>query len=308
MAGKDFTSYVDQIAILENRGLCIPDHQKAVEILSFENYYRLINGYKDLFLKTTGAAEKYKEGASFSEIYALYRFDEELKAQFLKAFLKIENHIKALVAYEFARIHGAYGYLDATNYHYIQQNQPEINRLIGKIQSIILDKSRYDKRLRHYQCNHNGNIPLWVIIDLLTMGNTSMFFKYMQSKEQNEVARKFFLQPNIVNNYLNNITLARNICAHNERFFMFRSRTSIGLLPEHKSLNISMVQGKPIKGVRDLFAVLLMTKYLLRDESFFEKMKDEIAKSLSDLKKQIACIAIDEVMNIMGFPSNWQTV
>ncbi len=308
MAGKCFTSYEDQIEILKNRGLTISDHQKAIEILSFENYYRLINGYKDLFLASTGPTETYKEGASLSEIYALYRFDEELKAQFLRAFLIIENHLKALIAYEFAKVHGACGYIDATNYNYIPKNQTEINKLIGKIQSIITTKSPYDRRLQHYQSKHNGDIPLWVIINLLTMGNASKFFKFMQPMEQNEVARKFTLHPNIVNNYFNNITLARNICAHGERFFSFGFSTEINILPEHSSLLIPMKQGKPIQGVKDLFAVLIMVKYLLNNADFFEKMKAEIAQSLTDLQDRLVCITIDEVMNMMGFPSNWQSV
>lgn len=308
MAGKCFTSYEDQIGILQSRGLTIPDHQKAIEILSFENYYRLINGYKDLFLATTGQTETYKEGTSFSEIYALYRFDKELKAKFLRAFLIIENRLKALIAYEFAKVHGACGYLDAMSYNYIPKYQEEINKLIGKIRDIIAKKSCYDRRLQHYQCNHNGDIPLWVIINLLTMGNASMFFKFMQNKEQNEVARKFSLPPHIVNNYFNNITLARNICAHGERFYTFRFTTEINLLSEHSSLRIPMVQGKPIQGTKDLFAVLLMVKYLLNDAGFFDKMKAEIAQSLSNLKEQLVCITIDEVMNMMGFPVNWQIV
>jgi len=308
VAGKCFTSYEDQIKILKSRGLAIPDHQKAIEILSFENYYRLINGYKDLFLATAGSSETYKVGASLAEIYALYRFDEELKAQFLRAFLIIENHLKALIAYEFTKVHGACGYLDATNYNYIPKNQTEVNKLIGKIQDIITTKSCYDKRLQHYQCNHNGDIPLWVIINLLTMGNASKFFKFMQAKEQNEVARRFPLQPNIVNNYFNNISLARNICAHGERFCTFGFTTEINLLPEHSSLRIPLIQGKPIQGVKDLFAVLLMVKYLLNDAEFFKKMKAEIAQSLAELKGQLVCITIDEVMNMMGFPVNWQIV
>lgn len=308
MGGKCFTSYEAQIGILKSRGLTIPDHQKAIEILSFENYYRLINGYKDLFLATTGTSETYKAGASLSEIYALYRFDEELKAQFFRAFLIIENHLKAIIAYEFAKVHGACGYLDATNYNYIPKNQTEINRLIGKIQDIITTKSRYDRRLQHYKCNHNGDIPLWVIINLLTMGNASKFFKFMQATEQNEVARRFSLPPNIVNNYFNNISLARNICAHGERFCTFRFTTEINLLPEHSSLRIPTVQGKPVQGVKDLFAVLLMVKHLLNDADFFDKMKAEIAQSLSDLNEQLVCITIDEVMRMMGFPINWELV
>jgi len=54
VSGQCFTDYEGQIEILKSRGLIISDHQKAIEILSFENYYRLINGYKDLFLATTG--------------------------------------------------------------------------------------------------------------------------------------------------------------------------------------------------------------------------------------------------------------
>lgn len=308
MAGKCFTSYEDQIRILKSRGLIIPDHQKAIEILSFENYYRLINGYKDLFLATTGPTETYKEGSSLAEIYALYRFDEELKAQFLRAFLIIENYLKALIAYEFTKVHGACGYLDATNYNYIPKYQTEINKLIGKIQDIITNKSSYDKRLQHYQCNHNGDIPLWVIINLLTMGNASKFFKFMQAMEQNEVARRFSLRPNIVNNYFNNISLARNICAHGERFCTFGFTTEINLLPEHSSLQIPMVHGKPVQGIKDLFAVLLMVKYLLNDAEFFKKMKAEIAQSLVTLNEHLESITIDDVMTMMGFPSNWELV
>ena len=308
VSGKCFTSYEDQIGILKSRGLTIPDHQKAIEILSFENYYRLINGYKDLFLATSGTTETYKTGASLSEIYALYRFDEDLKAQFFRAFLIIENHLKAIIAYEFAKGHGACGYLDATNYNYIPKNQTQINRLIGKIQDIIKTKSCYDRRLQHYKCNHNGDIPLWVIINLLTMGNASKFFKFMQAKEQNEVARRFSLLPNIVNNYFNNISLARNICAHGERFCTFGFTTEINLLPEHSLLRIPTVQGKPIQGVKDLFAVLLMVKYLLNDANFFDKIKAEIAQSLTDLKEELVCITIDEVMEMMGFPINWELV
>jgi len=205
-------------------------------------------------------------------------------------------------------VHGACEYLDATNYNYIAKNQVEINKLIGKIQGIIVEKSPYDRRLQHYQNNHNGDIPLWVIINLLTMGNASRFFKFMQPMEQNEVARKFSMQPNVVNNYFNNITLARNICAHGERFFTFRFGTEINILPEHSILHIPLRQSKPVVGVRDLFAVLIMVKCLMNDAVFFQKMKNEIAQSLKDLQDQLISITIDEVMSTMGFPTNWQLV
>lgn len=49
-------------------------------------------------------------------------------------------------------------------------------------------------------------------------------------------------------------------------------------------------------------------KYLLNDPEFFEKMKAEIAQSLEDLKGELECITVEDVMDKMGFPNNWQEV
>lgn len=308
MPGKCFTSYADQITILTDRGLSIPNQQEAIRILSHENYYRLINGYKDLFLATRSPSEFYMPGATLAEIHALYKFDEELRALFLRVFLVLENRLKAYIAYEFSKVHGACNYLDANNYNYVPRYQIEINELISKIQNTISRKSRQDRRLQHYQNNHNGDIPLWVIINLLTLGNVSRFFKYMQPKEQNEVARRFSVQPHYVNNYYNNITLARNICAHGERFFTFKFNTQINILPEHTALQIPFINGKPEKGRRDMFAVLLMVKYLLDDLDLFDRLKTSISQSLNDLQVELHSISIEEVMQEMGYPSNWMNV
>lgn len=48
---KEFKTFEEQIEILKSRGLIISNEQKAIEILKQENYYNIVNGYKDLFLK-----------------------------------------------------------------------------------------------------------------------------------------------------------------------------------------------------------------------------------------------------------------
>ncbi|WP_237567332.1 hypothetical protein [Mycoplasma mycoides] len=45
---KEFKTFGEQIEILKSRGLIIKDEQKAIEILKQENYYNIVNGYKDL--------------------------------------------------------------------------------------------------------------------------------------------------------------------------------------------------------------------------------------------------------------------
>ena len=48
MAGaKDFTTFKEQVDILENeKGIIIPDHQDAEEILQHIGYFSLMGGYK----------------------------------------------------------------------------------------------------------------------------------------------------------------------------------------------------------------------------------------------------------------------
>src|ERR1700730_2445812 len=64
---KPFKTHRQQLKILRDRGLSIPNGSMAMRILERENYYALINGYKDLFLQsdTNGrlvVPEQYKNG------------------------------------------------------------------------------------------------------------------------------------------------------------------------------------------------------------------------------------------------------
>ena len=62
---KPFRTIDEQISILKERGLNIAAEAKAKTILSKENYYNLINGYKRLFVNDSEENEVYKEGCSF---------------------------------------------------------------------------------------------------------------------------------------------------------------------------------------------------------------------------------------------------
>ena len=75
---KEFKTIEEQIEILKERNLII-NEEKANEIFRDNNYYYLMNGYKDLFLDNNSKEEKYLEGATLEEIFALYKFDSELR-------------------------------------------------------------------------------------------------------------------------------------------------------------------------------------------------------------------------------------
>lgn len=89
---KDFKTVEEQIILLKERGIVIND-ESAKEILTENNYYYLINGYKNMFLDNRYQKEKYIENVSLEEIYALYKFDGELRMNLLRYILIIERRL-----------------------------------------------------------------------------------------------------------------------------------------------------------------------------------------------------------------------
>ena len=70
---KEYKTFNQQLTILRNRGLIVPTDGKPKRFLEQENYYNVINGYKDLFLlkDTHGKPvepETYLSNAHFNDV------------------------------------------------------------------------------------------------------------------------------------------------------------------------------------------------------------------------------------------------
>ena len=74
---KEFKTIDEQIELLQSRNLHIENKNIARRILLNNNYYYLINGYKDVFLNKNNKEEKFANGTTLEEIYSLYEFDRE---------------------------------------------------------------------------------------------------------------------------------------------------------------------------------------------------------------------------------------
>lgn len=75
----DFKTHDEQIEILRNRGMIIPDDSSVKEFLLLNNYYNVINGFKDIFIQQGKTPEMFISGVSFNELFALYTFDKKLR-------------------------------------------------------------------------------------------------------------------------------------------------------------------------------------------------------------------------------------
>src|SRR5690606_639035 len=111
---------------------------------------------------TATAEEKYKKGASFSEIYALYKFDSELRMIFLKRILRVENNIKSAIAYEFSKKYGHDNYLKMANFNLLPGNHEQLKRIIELIKNLQGDIAKQvvkHNSIRHYMSEY-GYVPL----------------------------------------------------------------------------------------------------------------------------------------------------
>lgn len=182
MADKSYKSYRQQLNILRSRGMVIgkgSQGSRVMRILERENYYNVINGYKELFLAskaTATADEAYKTGTTFDEVYALYNFDRELRNIYLKYLLKLENTFKTVIAHEFSAKYGHDNYLKIENFdNSTERNISSSIKLIGDIQQeIARQMSKHHQVVTHYMTEH-GYIPLWVLVNVLTFGKIENF-------------------------------------------------------------------------------------------------------------------------------------
>lgn len=58
---KPFKTVEEQIEILKSRGLIIQDEERALFFLKNNNYYELINGYKDFFIDKDKTEQEKKD-------------------------------------------------------------------------------------------------------------------------------------------------------------------------------------------------------------------------------------------------------
>ncbi|MCD8036981.1 MAG: Abi family protein [Clostridiales bacterium] len=315
MAEKVYKSYQEQLSILRSRGMVIDEgsqESRAMDILERENYYNVINGYKELFLEhteTSTSDEQYKAGTTFDEVYALYSFDRELRNIYLKYLLKIENRFKTVIAHEFSEKYGHDNYLKIDSFDTTDEKSISSSiRLIGEIQQeIARQMGKHHQVVTHYMTEH-GYIPLWVLVNVLTFGKIENFYKCMKPADKTIVAKQFGLQPNELGKFMSMLGLARNKCAHDERFFDIKFRNAIHTksIKKFSSLGITRANdGSYTYGTNDAYALAIMFALLLRKselKEFISVMKVNFRK----LEKQLYTIPALDIMNIMGYGDNWE--
>ncbi|TCD54419.1 Abi family protein [Alloscardovia theropitheci] len=246
MMHKPFTTTEQQIQILKRRNIKFSNEGIAKRRLQREGYYSIINGYKDPFLVNESAnakEDKFKEGTEFEDIYQLFKFDRELRSTIFIATTKAEAVLRTTCAYHFTKKYPNIknAYLDSSYYN----PKAKVHGLIADFHRIIANNSpatKHPERIKSYiqHCitRHDGEVPLWVLSNNLTLGQTTWFFKSQTKDVRGEIAQTYTklynqshktpitIDSKKLDSVYTRIREFRNICAHDERLYCAQPLTA----------------------------------------------------------------------------------
>lgn len=313
---KAFATHDEQIAILEQRGMAVKDKAAAKRILSRENYYALIDGYKEPFLEqdmrlNPYGHEQYQIGTEFSHVYALYRFDRELRMLLLNELLKFEKNMKSKIAYRFSeKFQKKDSFLEAENYSANSAHHHERDRIISTLANLIKSHKKRDRvrypAIRDFFDKHR-NVPLWVLVNFLSLGQIINFYQVIDEELRSRIAQDFAeeasgesgsiqLKASELDAILGVAFPHRNKSAHEEVLYRFRLSHPVEL--DGVEGMMEMAKGSLSKGTVSSVAGLLKLVLSREDYELFAK---ELDRLMNELESSIKAEAFDRIMKDAGF-------
>lgn len=173
----------------------------------------------------------------------------------------------------------------------------------------------------------HGYMPMWILMNVLTFGNVSYLFTLQKKEVQLNLIKTLNLNSkptisdelSIINTsrILQILSIYRNICAHNERFYQTKIKVPIDdvfmefgeKLPNTvnptngRRLNES--QRKKRMDARQGIYTLIFIISLFRDNEGFTRFINEVNNEFEALEGEIKTISIDEIKRCMGLNFDW---
>ena len=291
---KPFSTYNEQLAILQTRGLTVSDREAAEAFLSFCNYYRF-SGY---LLAFEDERHVLFPNTSFENARRLYEFDRNLRCLVAEAIAEIEISVRTRIAHE----------LKIFNDPFFHRNkrifQPQRHIDWDGWHAKVIEETRRSQELfvRHYEKKYVEfpELPIWVLTELMSFGSLSKLYACLQPKYQ-KTASKFFGVPHVVLvSWLHSLTNIRNLCAHHSRLW----DRSLSVPPKVPHNLVEFQYFQQDGSTWRLFFVLSIIKFLL------DRIKERTNVDIEWRQRIVALInnrpPVPNFERFLGLPNDWQ--
>lgn len=230
---------------------------------------------------------------ALSEIRKLYDFDSKLRSlirhyiEIIEIYLK--THISNVFSLEKCLESPHDQHYNPDNYY----NKEGFNKIIERFKK---EEQYYADSLivKHHKQNYAGKMPLWVMFELMSFSNVSMFYNAMYVKSQENIARPLGIGSKTLANHLHCMSVLRNKCAHAARLINARYN------PPAK-LSQKFLRDNPSVNNDSLFAYLKVLIYRLPSEDLRVEFKGKIVELIEEYADVVD-------LSLIGFPQNYKSI
>ncbi|MSA70625.1 Abi family protein [Holdemania massiliensis] len=292
---KPILTITQQVQSYINAGMTITSYKDVEEALKSIGFYRL-RGYS--FHLYDNSTKKYVPGTKFDDILKLYQYDQELSILIFSMISKIEVALRVRLV-EALLVHGDALILQDSS---IFKEKKMYWQNMSAIASEIARSN--DVFIRHNFDKHEGEVPVWARVEVLSFGTLSKIIKNLKtgpgsvcsilaanyqyiSKKGNVVtpSQKMFAS------WVQGVSVLRNMCAHNSRIYNRTIHTTPEILDADKITPPPLHNG--------LYQILLAMKYLRSSNKEWTEFAEEVDKLIQNNNSVINLAA-------MNLPIDWK--
>lgn len=287
---KPAISLDDQVNLLVERGMAVPDPDRARHYLQFIGYYRLSGYWRYYADYDDPDLKRFRPGTTFDSILSLYIFDRKLRVLLLDAFERIEVAVKAELSQSVGHAQGPFWLCDAANF-----DRGSHDYIISDVKEAIGNPGANNHQhvfIKHFYKKYSDPFPpCWMVMEALSFGAVSRIYKSLKGFLRIPVSKAFGLQHDVFESWLHALAFGRNVCAHHCRVWN-RAFTIAPKIP--KEYRRDWPPAAPSK----LYVLCCMIHHMMEviaDDSNWSGRLRELINERPDVP-----------LAAMGFPENWE--
>ena len=291
IAVKPFKDYPDLVDILESRGMIIGDRDRAIRKIAQVGYYHL-SGYwhssRSFWIernergKVFHHLDEFQADTSFEAVFQFYLMDKSLRVLMGDALERIEIHLRTIIAHELGR-HDPLAHLDRANF----VKSALVARPGDPPGTLPLYEGWLDRHDKLLAQSHEESIrshlkagkpiPIWVASEAWDFGTISKLYSILIPGHQDSICERLgVVERNVVDNWLINLNVVRNRCAHHARLSN-RPNPRVLMLPRRgyfNELNLDLRAKERLYGL--ICVVWFLLKAIGPNSQWLTKVADVI--------------------------------
>lgn len=251
------------------------DEAEASTWLKHVGYYRLSGYWYPYRLPSPQPRERldqFTPGTDFHDIALLYEFDRKLRGRIFDGIERLEVALRAQIATHVAA-------LSPTAYREVSTFRPafDFRHWLDTVDSRVERARARNDSIRHWYSHHEVPPPLWIVLEVLDFSDISIMYSGLPTAMQWDIAnnlglwidlaalskaqRTAALKKHPLTRWLQQVTIARNACAHHARLWNqhFLPVSTAALRTNPLLSGLPTRESKHLYGIIELITAVLAT-------------------------------------------------